>query len=94
MKFSGKKARQIGDWKGAMELWKKEALNSNTKIAWKANYNMALGCEQEGNLPVALEWAKKAYNIGHKSAAAQYVNIIQYRIEEKQRLDEQMKSQK
>lgn len=94
MKFAGKKARKINDWKGAMEVWKKEALNSNPKIAWKANYNMAVACEREGNLDLALEWAKKAYEKGQKSAAAQYVNIINSRIVEKKRLDEQMKGKK
>ncbi|MBI4930693.1 MAG: hypothetical protein HY841_08025 [Bacteroidetes bacterium] len=91
MKLAGKKARAINDWKGAMELWKKEALNSDKKIAWHANYNMAVACEREGNLDLALEWAKKSYDRGNKSAAAQYVNTINYRIAEKKRADEQMK---
>lgn len=90
MKLAGKKARKINDWKGAMELWKKEALNNDPKISWHANYNMALACERAGNLDLALEWAKRAYDKGRKSAAAQYVNIINSRIIEKQRLDEQM----
>ena len=94
MKFAGKKARQIKDWKGAMEIWKKESLNSDKKIAWKASYNMAVACEREGNLDVALDWAKRAYGIGHKSAAAQYINILNGRTYEKKRLDEQMKGQK
>ena len=91
MKFAGKKARQINDWKGAMELWKKEALNSKQKISWHANYNMAVAAEREGNLDLALQWAKKAYEIGGKSAAAQYINILNNRIAEQKRLDEQMK---
>ena len=91
MKFAGKKARKINDWKGAMEIWKKEALNSDEKIAWHANYNMAVACEREGNLDVALDWARKAYEVGHKSAASQYIKIINGRISEKKRLDEQMK---
>ena len=91
MKVAGRKARQINDWKGAMEMWKKEALNSDRKIAWHANYNMAVACEREGNLDIALEWAKKSYEIKGKSAAAQYVNALNYRIAEKKRADEQMK---
>lgn len=94
MKMAGKRARQIGDWNGAMEIWKKEALNTDKKIAWHACYNMAVGCEKQGNLQAALEWANKAYNIGHKSAAANYVNAINFRIAEKQRLDDQMKGKK
>ena len=91
MKSAGKRARKINDWKGAMEVWKKESLNSNKKIAWHANYNMAVACEREGNLELALEWAKKAYDRGQKSAAAQYVNTLKYRIAEQHRADEQMK---
>jgi len=55
---------------------------------------MAVASEGEGNLDAALEWAKKAYEVGHKSAAAQYVSIINGRIAEKKRLDEQMKGKK
>ena len=94
MKFAGKKARKINDWKGAMEVWKKEALNSDKKIAWHADYNMGVACEREGNLDVALEWAKKSYERGHKSAAAQYLNTLNYRIAEKKRADEQMEGRK
>ncbi len=91
MKAAGKKVKHINDWKSAMEIWKKEALNTDTKIAWHACYNMAVGCEREGNLEAALEWANKAYTIGHKRTAADYVNALNFRISEKKRLDEQMK---
>ena len=74
-----------------MELWKKEALNSDKKISWHANYNMGVACEREGNLDMALVWAKKAYEIGHKSAAGQYISALNYRMAEKARADEQMK---
>ena len=91
MRMAGKRARQINDWKGSMEIWKKESLNSDKKIAWHADYNMGVACEREGNLDIAMEWAKKAYEKGHKSAAAQYINSLTYRISEKKRADEQMK---
>ncbi|MBI3502346.1 MAG: tetratricopeptide repeat protein [Bacteroidetes bacterium] len=94
MKEAGKKARKINDWKGAMEIWKKEALNTDRKISWHANYNMAVACEREGNLDVALEWAKKSFEIRRKNAAAQYVNTLNYRIAEKKRADEQMEGKK
>lgn len=94
MKIAGKRARQIGDWKSAIAIWKKEAMNTDKRIAWRACYNMAVACEREGNLEAALEWANKSYNIGHKWAAAHYVNAINFRIAEKQRLDEQMKGKK
>lgn len=90
MHMAGKKARQVGDWKGAMAIWKKETENNDRKIAWHAAYNMAVGCEREGNLEAALEWAKRSYDIGHKSAAAQYINILKRRISEQKRADEQM----
>ncbi len=90
MKEAGRKARRVNDWKGAMEIWKKEALNQKRKIAWHANYNMAVACEREGNLDIALEWAKKAYEISGRGVAAQYINDINLRIAEKKRADEQM----
>ena len=94
MKAAGKRVKRAGDWKGAMEIWKKEALNNNPKVAWKANYNMALACEHEGNLDIALEWAKKSFDIGQKQAPAQYIHTLNTRINEKKKLDEQMKNQK
>ncbi len=90
MKMAGKKARKVNDWKGAMAIWKKESSNNDKKVAWHAMYNMAVGCEREGNLDAALEWANQAYNRGHKSTAATYVNILNRRISEKKRLDSQM----
>jgi len=91
MKIAGKKARNSNDWKGAMDIWKKEALNTNPKISWKANYNMALAAEREGNLSIALDWAKKAYEIKGKSAAASYINTLNSRVYQQKRADEQMK---
>ena len=94
MKEAGRKARRINDWQGAMDIWKKEALNTKRKIAWHANYNMAVACEHEGNLDIALEWAKKAYEISGRGVAAQYINTLNMRIAEKKRADEQMDSKK
>jgi hypothetical protein len=52
---------------------------------------MAVASEHEGNLDMALIWAKKAYEIGGKSAAATYINILNSRIMDNNRLNEQMK---
>ncbi|MBI4946825.1 MAG: hypothetical protein HY840_10555 [Bacteroidetes bacterium] len=91
MKVAGKRARQLNDWKCSMDIWKREALSTNRKTAWKANYNMAVASEREGNLDMAMVWAKKAYEIGGKSAAASYINILNSRIMDNNRLNEQMK---
>ncbi|MFH1004409.1 MAG: DUF6340 family protein [Bacteroidota bacterium] len=90
MKLAARKIRQVNDWKNAMELWKKEALNNNVKIAGRASYNMAVVCEREGNLEIALEWVKKSYLSGNKNAR-NYMNILNARIQDAKRLNEQMK---
>ncbi len=90
MKLAGKRIRQIDDWKGAIETWKKETLNAKRKVARNACFNMAVASEHEGNLEVALEWANKAYNIGQKSVAGQYINTLNFRIAQEKRLKEQM----
>lgn len=79
------------DWKGAAELWQKNVRNTNIKIAGNANFNMALACEMEGNLEAAYDWAKIAFTDFKNKKARYYMNVIQQRINDQSRLDEQMK---
>ena len=81
---------QANDWKGASDLWLKHTSDSDSKMAGYACYNMALACEIDGDLETAIDWAKKAY-VDHKnSKALNYMNILQRRLDEQVRLDEQM----
>ncbi|HEY4789640.1 MAG TPA: DUF6340 family protein, partial [Bacteroidales bacterium] len=82
---------QVNDWKGARALWEKYVTSSNPKIAGFACYNMALACEMDGDLEKAIDWAKKAFTDYNVKSARNYANILQHRLDEQSRLDEQMK---
>lgn len=78
-------------WKEAILIWKKYTNDPDPKVAGKSCYNMALACEADGNLPLALEWAIRAWqNHGLKKARA-YAELLDYRIQEQERLNQQMK---
>ncbi|MEQ3661489.1 MAG: DUF6340 family protein [Flavobacterium sp.] len=71
---------QTGDWDGAGELWKKETLNRDNKIAGRAYYNMAIICEINGDLDKAIDWASKSYSEFNIKEGLQYVKILKGRI--------------
>ncbi len=85
-----KKKVQYKDWDGAAEIWKKEALNPDKKIAGMACYNMAVAAEVNGNLDAAMEWATKSYKQFENFKGASYMSILQGRINDVQRLNDQM----
>jgi hypothetical protein len=73
-----RKAR-TGNWDGAGELWKKETLNTNSKIAGRACYNMAIISEINGYLDIAIEWTVKAYEDYNNKKALDYKYILEDR---------------
>ena len=85
-----KRRAQTGDWDGAAELWEKEITNPKSKIAGRAYYNMAIINEINGDLNTAVEWASKSYTDYNNKKALQYVHVLQDRIEENKRLQQQM----
>lgn len=89
MKLATRRARS-NDWKGAAEVWKKLAESSaNMKVKKRACYNMALVCEIEGNLDLAIEWAKKARDLGMNRAITR-INQLEQRKLDDARANEQM----
>lgn len=76
-----KRKAQTGNWDGAAELWKKETTSTSSKIAGRACYNMAIICEINGQLDLAIEWAQKAYENYNNKLALRYVNILKNRKE-------------
>lgn len=86
---AGRMAR-AGNWESAAEIWKKEALNKEVKMAGRASYNMAVFCETRGNFDIALEWCQKAYGeFGNKKARA-YSDLIRRRMQDRNILRQQM----
>jgi hypothetical protein len=89
LKVAGRKVKS-GKWEDAAEIWKKEALNKEKKIAGRACYNMAVFSETRGNFDIALEWSQKAYtDFGNKKARS-YMALIRSRMRDRQVLQQQM----
>ncbi len=86
----GARKAKVNDWEGAIDEWKL-ALNSTTqKTLGRASYNLAVGYEMQNEFRVALEWAKKSYSNYNNKDAYRYVRILENRIEDQKRLDEQL----
>lgn len=77
-------------WNDAIAIWKKYTLNPDPKVAGRAAYNMALASEVEGNLSLALEWANRAWQQHGLKKARHYTDLLNMRIREQERLDQQM----
>jgi len=96
--YKGKKGRmEIGerqalakDWEGALKTWT-DAFESErkSKVRARAAFNVALAYEVLGNLEQALAWAQKAYVEGGKDIALNYSSLLDQRIREQQKIDEQ-----
>lgn len=89
MRIAKKHVRR-GFWTEATQLWKQETTNSNRKIAARAMFNMALSCEQQGELELALDWAKQSYKTRPKNMSSSYIYTIQNRINDSKKLEIQM----
>ncbi|MGB8357999.1 MAG: DUF6340 family protein [Bacteroidales bacterium] len=71
---------QVRKWDEAAELWEKETTNPKRKIAGRANYNMAIINEINGDLETAKSWAEKAYTDYKCKPALHYVRILEDRL--------------
>lgn len=88
-KVAGKYVKQ-DKWTNAIEIWKKYTLSTDPKVAGRACFNMALASEVDGNLPIALEWANRAWEQHGLKRARDYGQLIEMRIRQQQKLDRQM----
>lgn len=89
-----KRRAQTGDWDGAAELWYKEVSNPNGKIAGRACYNMAISSEINGDLNEAVEWVSKSYADYKDKKALKYLDILKYRMDRNNQLQQQMNNNK
>lgn len=83
---------QTGNWDSAGELWKAETENPKMKVAGRANYNMAIINEINGDLDAALEYARKSYEDYNTKLGIKYVRILEDRRYERDML--QLQSEK
>ncbi|OFX59777.1 MAG: hypothetical protein A2046_08605 [Bacteroidetes bacterium GWA2_30_7] len=81
---------RANQWAEAAEIWQKYVSNSDTKIAGRAAYNMALACEVDGKLDLAIDWAKKSYSEFKNKSARSYMNTLTQRQADQQKLNQQM----
>lgn len=81
------------DWEKALEIWK-EVYDSSTKkkVRARAALNAALAEEIFGNLNSAYEWAQKAYVEKPKDEQLNYIDILDQRIREQKKLEQQLNS--
>ena len=82
-----------GDWEDAALVWEKLSTSSSPKVAKRATYNRAVAAEMMGNYEEALTWARKAANRYNLRIADRYIYMLNDRMDEMQRLDQQMKVQ-
>ncbi|MGX5820677.1 DUF6340 family protein [Chitinophaga lutea] len=76
---TARRRAQTGNWDGAAELWKKETTNPSRTVAGRACYNMAIICEINGELDLAIEWSKKAYEDYNNRLALNYIRLLKNR---------------
>ncbi|WP_157941165.1 MULTISPECIES: DUF6340 family protein [Arenibacter] len=79
-----------GDLQGASLLWEKELENSNTRMAGRACYNMAVINEIQGDLTSAIEWASKSHLDYDNKEAIKYLEVLKYRSTQNQILEQQV----
>lgn len=74
-----KRRAQLGKWDEAAELWEVETTNPKMKIAGRANYNMAIISEINGDLEAATSWAQKSYSDYKIKQGLRYTRILENR---------------
>ena len=80
-----------GDWAEASKIWEALSKSSSNKLAKRATYNRAVAAEMQGDFDEALVWARKAANNYNLKIADRYIYMLNDRLNELQRLDQQMK---
>lgn len=76
-------------WKEAARIWQILTKDDDVKIASVACYNMALVCEVQGRLDLAIAWLDKSDEIYTFQFAELYRSVLNYRIAEANVLDKQ-----
>lgn len=87
----GERQALAKDWEGALKTWMDVyESNSKSKIRSRAAFNVALAHEVLGNLEDAQKWAGTAYVEGGKKAMLEYAEILDTRVREQTKLQEQL----
>jgi hypothetical protein len=77
-------------WLDAAELWKPLTDNRDKKIAARAAFNMALACEIQNRLDLAVVWINKSDSLNDNSATKKYMKVLKARLNVNSVLDTQL----
>lgn len=75
------------EWLKAAAIWQKKSEDKHKYIASSACHNMALVCEVQGKLDLALVWAYKAINLQFNELTYNYIFLLKQRIAEEEKLN-------
>lgn len=67
-----------GNWLEAAEIWKKNVVNKNKRIAAKSMFNLALANEINGNIDAAIDWTVKSFHVFNQKNEIHYWNCMNY----------------
>ena len=73
---SGQKLLNENKTEDARTYWMEKAQSTNKSIISKAEYNLALASELEGNVDQAIEWVLKSYNTQYEYKTEQYLKKL------------------
>jgi len=82
-----------GQWDRAQILWRKAADGEEEKKAARACFNMALAMELEDSLKLALVWARRSYMLMEDDLTFEYIELLEERLLNRNKLDHQLPSQ-
>ncbi len=77
------------NWIKAAKIWQKYTEDKKPKIAAVACYNMALVCEVQGRIDLALVWLNQSKEHFASPISDNYIKILNYRLKEATILDKQ-----
>ena len=80
------------EWDESAEIWRKLAYRKNKRMASLASFNMALVCEMKDLIDAALEWAAKSYLIKKHKFTKEYIELLEMRKADQDKLNVQLPS--
>ena len=77
-------------WEEAANIWRNLTKSQENKVAERASYNMAVFCEVQGRLDLAIEWANNTYQDYGLKKARDYSRTLKARMNRDRKAQEQM----
>lgn len=87
---AGTRALRLNRWDDAAFQWQKAYDTGDQKLKGRAAYNLALAAELNGQLSLAKEWTDKAFMQHGLKKALHYSNVLQNRIYDAEKLNQQL----